>query len=209
MLHLGYTYSTAASAGEDSLKVDSAVEAESTVVEDVNPVDLVVTGGIEDRNLAVQLAVATESTEVFTYIASLHKVAADEEVLLVGRNLDVVGTNDGLLLVGVVEALDVVEVGDVESGDVVADSEGKIGKLSVVGNVRVDGDRLLSLGAEFVEELGDTLLAVGILAERVDDPDLAILDSTIKISMCDSRVDDGSYVARAALSLLPGINLTS
>lgn len=118
---------------------------------------------------------------VSAYIASLHKVAADEEVLLVRRNLDVVGTDDGLGLVGVVKALDVAEVGDVEGGDVVAEGQGEVGKLAVVGNVRVDGDRLLGLGAEVVEELGDTLLAVGVLAEGVDDPDLAVLDSTVAL----------------------------
>ena len=40
--------STAASVGEDALKVDGAVEAERAIVVDVNPVALVVTRGVEN-----------------------------------------------------------------------------------------------------------------------------------------------------------------
>lgn len=111
-----------------------------------------------------------------TYIASLHKVAADEEVLLIRRNLDVVRSNDGLLLIRVVETLDVVEVRNIKRSDVVAQGNGKVSKFTVVRDVRVNGDRLLGIGAEVVQELRDTLLAVGVLAEGVDDPDLAVLD---------------------------------
>lgn len=113
-----------------------------------------------------------------TYIAALNEVAGDEEVLLIGRDLDVVGTDDGLLLVGVVEALDVVEVGDVEGRDVVAEGDGEVGELAVVGDVGVDGDRVLGLVAEIVEELGRAGLAVGTGAEGVDDPDGSGSDGT-------------------------------
>lgn len=89
------------------------------------------------------------------------------------------GTNDGLLLIGVVEALHIVQVGNIQRSDVVAESEGKVGVFAVVGNVRVDGDRLLGLGTELIEKLSHALLAVGVFAEGVDDPNLAILDSTI------------------------------
>lgn len=43
--------SAAAVLGEDGLEVNSAVEAESTVGQDVNPVGLVVTGSVQDRDL--------------------------------------------------------------------------------------------------------------------------------------------------------------
>lgn len=90
------------------------------------------------------------------------------------------GSNDGLVLIGVIQALDVVEVGNVESSDVVAESKGEVGELSVVRDVRVDGEVLLGLVAKVVEELSDTLVAVLVLAEGVDDPGLAGADSTAR-----------------------------
>lgn len=88
------------------------------------------------------------------------------------------GSDDGLVLIGVIQALDVVEVGNVESSDVVAEGKGEVGELSVVRDIRVDGEVLLGLVAKVVEELGDTLVAVLVLAEGVDDPSLAGADST-------------------------------
>jgi hypothetical protein len=37
--------------GEDGLKVDGSVEAEGAIVKDVNPMGLVVTRGVENRDL--------------------------------------------------------------------------------------------------------------------------------------------------------------
>lgn len=45
------TYSTATGVSEDLLEVDSAVEVERAVLVDVNPVTLVVSGGVEHRDL--------------------------------------------------------------------------------------------------------------------------------------------------------------
>jgi hypothetical protein len=42
----------------------------------------------------------------------------------------------------------------------------------------LDGDSVTGLGAEIVELLNDTLLAVRILAKRVDDPDLTQVDGS-------------------------------
>lgn len=67
-----------------------------------------------------------------TYIASLDEVTGNEQVLLVRRNLDVVGADDGLLLVGIVEALRVIKIRDIDSGNVVAEGDGEVGKLAVV-----------------------------------------------------------------------------
>lgn len=53
-----------------------------------------------------------------TYISGLDKVPRHKQVLLVRRNLDVVWPDDRLVLVGVVETLDVSQVGDIESSDV-------------------------------------------------------------------------------------------
>lgn len=87
--------------------------------------------------------------------------------------------NDGLLDAGVIETLDVVEIRDVESSDVVAEGKSEVGKLAVVGQVGVDGNRVLGLLSEIVEKLSDTLLTVGVATEGVDDPDLARVNSTV------------------------------
>lgn len=60
----------------------------------------------------------------------------------------------------------------------VTESKREVSKFTVVCNVRVDGHRLFSLGAKVVQQLGNALLAFGVLPERVDDPNLTSLDST-------------------------------
>jgi hypothetical protein len=117
-----------------------------------------------------------------TYISSLNKVSSDEEVLLIRRDLDVVRSNDGLLLIGIIKTLDVIKVRDVKSGDVVTERDGEVGEFSVVGNVGVDGEGVLGFVAEIVEEFGDTLVAFGVFAEGVDDPDLAGSHGAIDVS---------------------------
>jgi hypothetical protein len=74
-----------------------------------------------------------------TYIASLNKVSSDQEVLAIRRQLDIVGTNDGLLLIRVIEALGVISVGDIENGNVAANSDGEVGASAVRRNLGVDG----------------------------------------------------------------------
>lgn len=117
-----------------------------------------------------------------TYISCLNKVAGNEEVLLIRRDLDIVRSDDGLLLIRIIKTLDVVEVRDVESGDVVAERDGEVGELSVVGDVGVYGERVLGFVAEIPEEFGDTLVALGVFAEGVDDPDLAGANSSVDVS---------------------------
>lgn len=96
-------------------------------------------------------------------------------------------SNDGLSLVRVIQALDVVEVRNIQRSDVVAESEGKVSQLAVVANIRVDGDGFLGLFTEIVEELCDTLLAVGIGSEGVDDPDLARVDGAVGFLLAKAR----------------------
>jgi hypothetical protein len=69
-------------------------------------------------------------------LSSLHKVVGDNNVLLVWRDLDVVGPDGWLDSVRVIQALDVVEVRDVESSDVICGCEGEIGVFAVLGNIR-------------------------------------------------------------------------
>ena len=88
-------------------EVDGAVEAERAIIVNVNVQRLEVSRSVDDAN-----------------VAGLHEVVGDDDVLLVGSDLDVVGPNGGLILIRVVEALDVVRVGDIEGSNVVGGGEG-------------------------------------------------------------------------------------
>jgi len=112
----------AAAVGELAAEVDGAVEAQAAVVEDVDVQRLEVGGGVDDADRA-----------------RLHKVVGHEQVLLVGRDLDVVRADGRLVLVGVVETLDVVQVADVEGGNVVGGGEGQVDEAAVLGDVGAGG----------------------------------------------------------------------
>lgn len=62
-------------------------------------------------------------------IAGLDKVVGNDDVLLIRGDFDVVRADGRLRFVGVVEAFDIVEVGDVKSSDVVCCCEGYCQRL--------------------------------------------------------------------------------
>ena len=90
-----------------AVKLDEAIKLEPAVGQDVDPLALEVGGGVDDAD-----------------VAALDEVVGHEQVLAVRADLDVVRADDALVRVRVVQALDVVEVGDVERGDVVGGCEG-------------------------------------------------------------------------------------
>lgn len=137
-------------------KVNRAVEAQTAIIINVDVQRLKVSRGVDKAN-----------------IAGLHKVIRDDEVLLVWRDLDIVRTNSGLVFIWVVKTLDVVEVGDVESSDMVSSCEGQVEETAVLGDVGVDRHGVAGFGTEVVEELSDAGLPVLVLTLRVDNPDLA------------------------------------
>jgi len=137
-------------------EVDAAVETETSIREDVNPLSLEIGGGVD-----------------YTDLSSLNKVVGNEEVLLVGTDLQIVRSNDALVFIRVVNALEVVQVGNIECRNMIAEGKREVGKLAVVGGIGVDGEVLTSTRAEIEEQLCDALVAIGVLTERVDDPDLA------------------------------------
>lgn len=140
-------------------EVNGAVEAQGTVLLNVNVKGLEVGRGVDDADLT-----------------GLDEVVGDDKMLLVGGDLEVVGTDGGLDGVGVIETLDVVKVGDVEGSDVVGGGQGEVGEAAVLGEIGVDGNGVTGLLSEVVEELNGTLLAVLVGAEGVDDPDLSKVD---------------------------------
>ena len=181
-------------ARKDGLEVNRAVEAQAAVVQDIDPVRLVVARRVKDRNLSpnnvnhpsiFHFSSSRERNRAGgrgkkrTYIAGLNEVPSHKQILLIRRDLNIVRPDDGLLLLRVVEALHVAQVRNVKGRDVVAERDGEVGELAVVADVRVDGDGLLGLVAQVVEELCGALLAVGAFAEGVDDPDLAGCDGAV------------------------------
>jgi hypothetical protein len=158
-------------------KVNAAVEAQAPIRQDINPLSLEICGSVDNAD-----------------IASLHEVIRDEKVLLIRADVDVVRSGNTLVCIWIIQSLDVVEVGDVEGGDVVAQCQGEVGEFAVVGDVGVDGEIVACARPEVEEQFGDALLALRVLAERVDDPDLARTDS--------GREGGGFFVAWDELDVL-------
>lgn len=136
-------------------EVNAAVEAQAAIRKNVNPLSFEIGRGIDDTNLA-----------------RLDKVVSDQQVLLVGANLDIVGSDDALVFIRVIETLNIIEVRNIKRSNMVADCKRKVGELAVIGYVRVDGKVFASTRAKVVKQLCDSLVAVGVFAEGVDDPDL-------------------------------------
>lgn len=104
--------------GELLVKVDSPVEAQATIIVDVDVQRLEISRRVDDTNLA-----------------SLNEVVGDHEVLLVRSNLDVVRSGGRLILIRVVQTLDVVQVADVEGGDVVGGGEGQVVEAAILADI--------------------------------------------------------------------------
>ncbi len=64
----------------------------------------------------------------------------------------------------------------------VANGKRKIGELAIVGDIRIDGKVLTRARAKVIQKFCDTLVAIGVFAERVDDPDLTRTNSCGKCS---------------------------
>lgn len=119
---------------------------------------------------------------------------------------------DRLVLIRVIEALDVVQVGNVQSCDVTGGGEGEVGVFSVFGDVGVDGGRVAGFGAEIVEQLRASRATVLVLTEGVNDPDLWLksqLVGTDLLAGVGLTCPRCTAVAIAADSGFPGMNLTS
>lgn len=74
-----------------------------------------------------------------TDFARLDKVVGDRNVFLIRGNLDIMGTNDTLVLVGVIQTLHVIEVADVKCSDMVARSQGEVGEPAVFSDIGAGG----------------------------------------------------------------------
>lgn len=77
-------------------EVNRAVEREAAVLLEVDVERLEVSRGVDDTN-----------------VASLDEVVGDDQVLLVRSDLEIVRSYGRLILIGVIQTLNVVEVADV------------------------------------------------------------------------------------------------
>ena len=135
-------------------EVNRPIEAQSTIIKDINIQSLVIRWGVHNADLSC-----------------LNEVISDNDMLLIWSDLDVMGSDSWLILIGVVETLDVIEVGDVESGDVVRGGEGEVEEFTVGGEIGVDCYCVACFWAEVVEEFSDTLgTGDGVGAEWINDP---------------------------------------
>lgn len=82
--------------GELLGEVNRAVERKAAVLLEVDVQSLEVSRGVDDTN-----------------IASLDEVVGDDQVLLVGSDLEIVRSDGRLVLIGVIQTLNVVQVADV------------------------------------------------------------------------------------------------
>lgn len=71
-------------------EVNSPVKAQASVIVDINVQRIEISRRVDDTNLS-----------------GLHEVVGDDEVLLVRRDFDVVRTNCGLVLIGIVQTLNI------------------------------------------------------------------------------------------------------
>ena len=85
-------------------------------------------------------------------------------------------SNNRLILFRIIQTNRITQIADVKRRDMVSISEGEVSKLAIVGDVGVDGDIILSLWTEVDQKFSDALLAGGVCAEGVDDPDFAGCD---------------------------------
>lgn len=104
--------------GELLVKVNGSVERQASILLEVNVKSLEVSWGVDDSD-----------------VTGLDKVIGNNQVLLVGSDLDVVGSNSRLVLIRVIETLDVVQVANVQSGNVVGSSQGGIEVFTVLADV--------------------------------------------------------------------------
>jgi hypothetical protein len=164
-----------------------------------------VNGPIE-RKTSILVQIDIKRLEVswsidYTNLSSLDKVIRDNQVLLVGSDLDIVRSDSRLVFVWIIETLDVVQVTDVESGDVICGRQGCVEEAAVLADVGavdgyvvsalilccterkslLDSDSITSLRSEIEELFNHTLVAICIFAQRVDNPELTQVDSS-----CDS-----------------------
>lgn len=105
-------------AGELMTEVNGAVEVQAAVIVEINVQRFEVSRRVDKTN-----------------VSGLHKVVGDDDVLLVRRDLNVVGASSGLVFIRVIQTLDVVQIADVKGSNVVAGGQGEVEETTVLGDI--------------------------------------------------------------------------
>jgi hypothetical protein len=104
--------------GKLLFKINTAIEMQATIRIDIDIQRAEISRGVDEPD-----------------IAGLHKVIGNNDVFLVRRDLNVVRADCGLGHRRVIETPDVVEIMDVEGGDVVGGRECEVCEFPVLGDV--------------------------------------------------------------------------
>jgi hypothetical protein len=105
--------------GELAVEINGTVEVKRAIREDIYPLSLVVSWRVHDAD-----------------VASLNKVVSNQKVLLVRRDLNIVRSDDALVLVQGVKALWSSKIGDVNSRNVVGERVGEVRELAILRDIR-------------------------------------------------------------------------
>lgn len=113
--------------GELLHKINGPVEMQTSIGIDINIQRPIISGSVDQAN-----------------IAGLHEVIGDNDVFLVRSDLDVVRPDGWLNSVGIIEAFDVVEITDVERGDMVVCREGEVSIFTILCDVGTEEELVSS-----------------------------------------------------------------
>ena len=161
--------------GEFLREVNSAVERKASIFIEINVKRLEVSRSVDDTN-----------------ITSLDEVVGHDQVLLVRCDLEIVRSDGRLVLIGIIQTLDVVEVTDVKRSNMVGCGKSCVEVFTVLADVGagrillammlsvytnhkeylLNGNRVTGLGTKVIEFLNYTLITIGVFAQRVNDPKL-------------------------------------
>lgn len=115
-------------AGKLLAEINCAVESQAAIIVDIDVQSLEISWRIDDANLS-----------------SLHEVVGNNHMLLIRSHLDVVRADGRLILIRVIEALHVVQVANVESGNVVGSCQSEVDEAAVLTDIGAVGGAGISL----------------------------------------------------------------
>jgi len=114
--------------GELLAEIDSSVERQATVLIEIDVQGLEVSWSVDDTNFS-----------------GLHEIVGNNNMLLVGSNLDIVRADSWLILIRVIKTFDIVQVTDIQSSNVVGSGQSQVDEAAVLGDVGAFGRLLVSI----------------------------------------------------------------
>jgi len=100
------------------LEINGAIKMQASISIDINIQRLKVSRGVDQ-----------------TDITCLNKIIRNDDMFPIQGNFNVMRTNGRLNGIGIIETLDIVEVGDVEGSYAIIGCNGEVGKFAVLADV--------------------------------------------------------------------------